>query len=217
MLYLIFIIKMEVYVKQLKRDFNHLMLLSDDFYGSLSRYLFLKRKKKGEVIKALGQKGSYSRYLCKGLIGVYKIEKETEYLLYVFKETDLIHDWISYACCKKSSIEIKAISEVLYLEFSLLDLKCMLAKHPEIIHLLLLLNHRIQVRIYQQVDILRKGIKEGLPFFCKAYSGIELHLSYQDWASLFSSSIRTVGRVLSKHTLGYRIPKEIPEQETLIF
>ena len=189
---------MENFIKKIREDLNRHIPLSDEFYTTLNRYLFLKKRKRREIISSPDQKRKCSLYICQGYVGVYKLQQGKEFLILVFKEKNLVHDWIKYSSEPDSQILVKAITDTVYLEFSLSDLRFLILRHPETFNLILVLNHRIQVASYHFMELIRKEFIYGYSAFCHCFPGIQGYLNYSDWASLFSTSTRTVGRVLSQ-------------------
>lgn len=182
----------------MKRDYDTLFPVSENLYRTISLYLELKKKKKGEVLKPFGSVEILSRYICEGFIGVYYDFQGDPVLKYVLNPTDTAFDIQSYFSQQKSTIEIRALSDAVFFEFHKDSEIQVVSKFPEFARLGILINHRIQDRLAQQMAILRMDFKHGYHAFIQFYPGIEKHLKYSDWAGLFQCGIRTVSRVLNE-------------------
>ncbi|RIW13109.1 Crp/Fnr family transcriptional regulator [Algoriphagus lacus] len=193
---------MEILIKKMKQDYDSLHPVSEELYHLLSRHLIVRRYRKGDVIKPVYQEERASRYICRGHVGVYFEQSQGLALGYVGRETDTVFDMVSYSGELKSNIEIRAISEVVILEFPKENEQLVVKRYPDFAQLGILINHRIQERMSQQMTILRSPMLEGYPKFCQLFPGIEDLLHYQDWADLFATSTRTVGRVFTELAKG---------------
>lgn len=187
---------MEPYLLKMKADYDQLVTVSDELYRSLSLHLEFRKVKKGEFLKRVGEIEKCSRYLCYGLVGMYSVIDGLPVLQNIFQETDAVFDAHSYTTMVKSNIEIRAISETGYFEFSKAKEMLVVENFPEFAKLGIEINHRIQQRKDKQNAILRLGLRKGYPLLCELIPGLQEFLHHQDWADLFNSSERTVSRVL---------------------
>lgn len=196
---------MEKYLKSMKEEFDKLFPVSESLYKSLSLFLNLRKLQKGEILKSFNEIENKSRYICEGFVGVYKKEIlakskiEESQLKYVLQDTDNAFDMVSYSSSTLTRVEIKAISEVVFFEFSKEGEREIILRYPEFAQLGILINHRIQERFTKQTIILRKPFKIAYSLFLERYPGIEKYLKYEDWSGLFGISERTVCRVISEH------------------
>ncbi|QYH38956.1 Crp/Fnr family transcriptional regulator [Algoriphagus sp. NBT04N3] len=193
---------METYIQQMKEDYDSILPVSEDLYRSISLFLDLKRRKRGEVLKPSGSVETLSRYICEGYVGIYYPQKEELHLRYVLSPTDTVFDMHSYLSEEKSLVEIRALTDILFFEFPKEAEIQVVSQFPEFAQLGILINHRIQQRLDRQNAILRMDFKEGYPAFLQSHPGIEFYLKNWDWASLFQCSLRTVSRVLNSRKGG---------------
>lgn len=189
---------MEPYLLKMKEDYDQLLFVSDDLYRSLSLHLEFKKAKKGVVLKRAGDIEKCSRYLCNGLVGTYKVMDGALSLKNIYQKTDAVFDAESYTFGIKTTLEIKAISDVTYFEFPKIKEMLVVESFPDFAKLGIEINHRIQQRKDKQNEILRLGLRQGYALFCKLIPEAQNFLHNQDWAQLFNSSERTVSRVLNE-------------------
>lgn len=193
---------METYIQQMKQDYDSILPVSEDLYRSISLFLDLKRRKRGEVLKPSGSVETLSRYICEGYVGIYYPQKEEMHLRYVLSPTDTVFDMHSYLSEEKSLVEIRALTDILFFEFPKEAEIKVVSEFPEFAQLGILINHRIQQRLDRQNAILRMDFKDGYPAFLQSHPGIGFYLKNWDWASLFQCSLRTVSRVLNSRKGG---------------
>ncbi|MBB6328860.1 CRP-like cAMP-binding protein [Algoriphagus iocasae] len=187
------------YMDQLIADYNRIKKFSDEAYESVFHKLILRRVSRGEILKKVDTVDIKSRYICEGFLGLYQEGKAGFQLVRIFGKSDTAFDEKSFRTNIPSKSIIKALSDTVYLGFTLEAETELLAKKPEFYSLALEVVHRINKRHVEQEAIKAKKFKEGFPLLLKKLPGIGQYLKNQDLADLFNCSISTVERL--KYTL----------------
>lgn len=184
----------EEFVQQMVDDYEQLIHIPKESYDLVIPRLNLIEKKPGEVIKDSGQIDKMSRYICKGFVGYYNHTAFGNTLFSIYQPSDTVFDLDSYRSGVPGKIEIKAISAVSYLEFSIKSEKELLEIDPHLIRLALAINQRILKRQAKVLEISKMGFDRGYPLLIKEFKGIGTKLSNQDLASFFNLSVRSLIR-----------------------
>lgn len=183
---------MENNLKKLKEDCVQLVPgLSLDF-EKLRYYIYLKKAKRGDIIKEPNTIEICSRYICEGYIGLLKEGEEGEALKEIFKVTDIAFDFKSYWKEKKTKSYLKCLSDVVYFEVSKKSELELVRLFPEFTSLGLAINHRLLERFSRRSNLKGQGIHKSYPKFLQVFPGIDEVLSQNKIASYFGCTARTV-------------------------
>jgi hypothetical protein len=184
----------EVFIQRMIDDYEQLVHIPKESYELVSSRLSLVRKNQGQIIKAAGQIDRMSRYICDGFIGYYSHTSSENILFAIHQSSDTVFDLDSYRTGIPSATEIKAISDVSYLEFSIQSEKELLGRDPHLMRLALAINQRIIKRQANILKISKMGFDIGYPILIKEFKGIGNQISNQDLATFFNLSVRSLIR-----------------------
>ncbi|MDI1323182.1 MAG: hypothetical protein PSV36_10565 [Algoriphagus sp.] len=189
---------MDDFKKRMWEDYHQIIPLSLEIYEDVFRSLILKKIKKGIIIKQPGTADGVSRYLCEGFIGEY-VYVNGEYVLeQIFQPTDTVFDDSSFYPQIKTDVFLKALSDVVFLEFSKESELMVIKKSRELNRLSHFVIHRLTERKSNLNRIRLKRLEKGYPDLLKEYPGVETVLTQSDIASFFASSVRSVARLQAK-------------------
>lgn len=191
---------------------NNLMKMREDYdnlvpglnldYEKLKLYMYLRRGKKGMVLKEAHSIETCSRYVCDGYLGLFVQKEEGEVLKEIFKVTDVAFDFKSYWRNKKTKSYLSCLSDVTYFEVSKKSEHDLVKTFPEFVDLGLAINHRLQDRLVKRSSIKNMGIHKGYKKFLQEFPGIQALLSQSRIASYFNCTARTVRSVQKKFKEG---------------
>lgn len=189
---------MDEYKRRMWEDYNQIIPISLEAYGDVFKSLLLKKLKKGAILKPKGTADGVSRYLCDGFIGEYVAVKDEFILEQIFQPTDTVFDDSSFFAQIKTDVYLKALSDVIFLEFSKESELMVIKKSKELNQLSHFVIHRLTERKSNLNRIRLKRLEGGYSELMKEYPGIEKVLTQADIASFFSSSVRSVARLQAK-------------------
>ncbi|MBN3581961.1 hypothetical protein JYB64_06140 [Algoriphagus aestuarii] len=191
---------------------NNLMKMREDYenlvpglnldYEKLKLFMYLRRGKKGVILKESHTVENCSRYICEGYLGLLVQKEEGEVLKEIFRSTDVAFDIKSYSRNKKTKSYLVCLSDVTYFEVSKKSEHELVKTFPEFIELGLAINHRLQDRLVKRSSIRGMGIHKGYKKFLQEFPAIETLLSQNRIASYFNCTTRTVRSVQKKFKTG---------------
>ncbi|MFC5623627.1 hypothetical protein [Algoriphagus winogradskyi] len=182
-------------MNQLITDFNSIKRFSDESYESVYQKLTLCRVSRGQVLKKVDMVDDKSRYIGKGYVGLYQEAQNGFKLFRIFGPSDVAFDEQSFRSNTPSKTLLRALSETVFLEFSLEAENELLSNKPEFYSLALEVAHRINKRQVEQQAIKARKFTDGFPLLLKKFPGIGQYLKNQDLADFFNCSISTVERL----------------------
>lgn len=183
-----------VYIEMLIRDYDQLHPLPRSVYQEVIPHLNLVKYKRGTILKKSGQVDRFSRYICKGFIGYYgHIEGEPS-LLTIFKQSDTAFDLESYGHNTPSDKELRAISDVVFFEFSIDSQRALLSHDIRLLQLAHSISMRVLERHGKSLEIAKMRIREGYPVLMKEFPGLESELTNADLGGFFRVTKRTAER-----------------------
>jgi hypothetical protein len=188
----------EKFIEKMINDFDHLIHVPRKSYDLVVPNLKLVYRQRGEIIKRAGETDFLSRYICEGFVGYYNMTTIGKSLFAIFQPTDIVFDLDSYRSGSPSLNELKAISQVTYLEFSVETENELVIRDPNLMRLALLVNQRITHRQAKVHEISKMGFEEGYLSLLKEFKGLGTILANRDLASFFHVSLRTVERMKPK-------------------
>ena len=183
------------YLHQLIADYNSIRKFSDESYEAVFQKLTLRKVYRGEILKKVNTVDIKSRYICKGYLGLFQERKSGFQLSVIFGESDSAFDEQSFRTNTASNSIIRALSDTIYLGFTLEAEIELLSKKPEFYSLALEVAHRINRRHAEQQAIKDRKFKDGFPLLLKKFPGIAQYLKNQELADFFNCSISTVERL----------------------
>ena len=175
-------------------DYNRIIPLSIELYGDVFQSLIIKKLKRGSIIKQPGTADEVSRYLIEGFIGEYITFKNGLILDQIFQRTDTVFDDSSFLSQIQTNIFLKALSDVIFLEFPKETELMVMKKSKELNHLFHFVLHRLTERKSNLNRIRLKKLEGGYPDLIRDYVGIDQVLTQADIASFFVTSVRSVAR-----------------------
>ncbi|GAB2493425.1 cyclic nucleotide-binding domain-containing protein [Algoriphagus taiwanensis] len=184
----------ERFIEMMIADYEQLIHIPKDSYSLVIPQLKLIHKQRGEFLKKAGVVDKVSRYICEGFIGYYRSTPSGLRLFAIYQPSDTVFDLDSYRSGKPSDAEIKAISPVIYLEFSFDDEQDLTAKDIFIMRLALAVNQRVTQRQARVLEISKMGFETGYPILMKEFKGLAGEISNPDLGSFFNISTRSVIR-----------------------
>lgn len=187
----------EKFIDQMISDYEQVLHIPRKSYDLVIPQLNLVYRNRGEFIKAAGEADFFSRYICQGFVGYYKNTTDDKLLFALYQTSDTVFDLDSYRTGKQSQNELKAISKVAYLEFSIEAENEAIISDPNLMRLALLVNQRITNRQSRVHEISKMGFEEGYPILIQEFKGIGGELTNKDLASFFQVSTRTINRMKS--------------------
>lgn len=179
---------------QLIADFNSIKRFSDESYETVYQKLTLWKVSRGQVLKKVDMVDDKSRYICEGFVGLFQEGHNGFKLFRIFGPSDVAFDEQSFRSNSSSKTLLRALSETVFLEFSLEAENDLLSKKPEFYSLALEVAHLINKRHVEQQAIKAIKFKAGFPLLLKKFPGIGQYLKNQDLADFFNCSISTVER-----------------------
>lgn len=186
-------------MEMLIRDYDQLLPLPRAIYQKVLPNLKLVRLKRGTILKKLGHTDQISRYLCKGFIGLYSPIEEVPTLFSIFKPSDTAFDLVSYGMGIPSDNELRAISDVTFLEFTQESEKLLLSADLHLLQLAHKISLRVMARQARSLEISKMGIQLGYSVLMQEYPGLEGELTNSDLGGFFRVTKRTAERF--KHNL----------------
>lgn len=193
---------MENHIKKMWEDYQQIIPLSLETYEDVFKSLILKKVKKGVVLKQAGTADGVSRYLCEGFIGEYVFVNGEYVLEQIFQPTDAVFDDSSFYPQIKTDVFLKALCNVVFLEFSKESELMVIKKSRELNRLSHFVIHRLTERKSNLNRIRLKRLESGYSDLLKEYPGVEKVLTQADIASFFASSVRSVARLQAKLKTG---------------
>ncbi|UZD22307.1 hypothetical protein PBT90_02505 [Algoriphagus halophytocola] len=181
-------------MNQLIADNNRIRKFSDEAYEAVFQKLTLRRVSRGEILKKVDTVDVKSRYICEGFLGLFQEGKKGLQLFRIFGKSDTAFDEQSFRSNAPSKTMIRALSDTVFLGFTLEAETEILSRKPEFYSLALEVAHRINKRHVEQEAIKTRKFMDGFPLLLKKYPGIGQHLKNQDLADFFNCSISTVER-----------------------
>lgn len=142
---------------QLIADYNSIRKFSDESYETIFQKLTLRRVSRGEVLKKVDMVDIKSRYICEGYLGLFHEGKSGYKLFRIFGPSDVAFDEQSFRTNTPSKTILRALSDTVYLGFTLEAETELLSNKPEFYSLALEVAHRINKRHVEQ-----EAIKESL-------------------------------------------------------
>lgn len=183
-----------IYIEMLIQDYDQLHPLPRSVYREVIPYLTLVKQKRGTILKKSGQVDRVSRYLLKGFIGYYGQFEGGPSLLTIFKPSDTAFDLESYGHETPSDKELKAISDIVFFEFSIESQKVLLSKDIRLIQLAHSISMRVLERHGRSLEIAKMRIRDGYSVLMKEYPGLEAELTNADLGGFFRVTKRTAER-----------------------
>ncbi|MBN7816262.1 Crp/Fnr family transcriptional regulator [Algoriphagus pacificus] len=182
-------------MNQLIADYNSIRRFSAESYETVFQKLILRKVSRGEILKKVDMVDIKSRYICEGYLGLFREGKSGFQLFRIFGKSDTAFDEQSFRSNTPSNSIIRALSDTVYLGFTLESEIELLSNKPEFYALALEVTHRINKRHLEQEAIKAKKFKDGFPLLLKKFPGIGQYLKNQDLADFFNCSISTVERL----------------------
>lgn len=193
---------MENNLKKMKEDYGKLVPgLSLDF-EKLKFYMYLKKAKKGTILKQSGTVEICSRYICEGYTCRMKAKESEDRVKEIFKETDVACDFKSYWKGKKTKSYLICLTDVVYFELSKKSELELVRLFPEFTSLGLAINHRLLERLAKRSSMKVNGIHKSYGKFLETFPGIDEVLSQSKIASYFGCTDRTVRSVQKEYKSG---------------
>ncbi|MEB2778491.1 hypothetical protein SYJ56_24495 [Algoriphagus sp. D3-2-R+10] len=190
---------MDIYMEQMKADYDQLVDGLDASYKKLDLYVDLRKAKKNEILKKTSSVESCSRYLCSGFVGLFQEGEERDILTEIFMTSDVAFDSESYLNASRTDFYLKCLSDIIFIELSKKAESQVIENHPKFVKLGLAINHRMLSRQGERSRIKNLGISRGYPEFVNALPGIEKLLTQSELASYFNCTDRTVRSVLKEY------------------
>ena len=190
------------FITMLINDYDQLLKLPHEAYDWVIPSLKQLNLKRGTVIKKQATADKVSRYLCQGFIGSYREIAGELKLFSLFKATDTVFDETSFRSGFVSETVLKAISDVVFLEFPTGAEIVLLDRHSRFTLLAHKVAHRITERNGRVHAISRMGIYKGYEKLMFEFPGLEAEITNADLADFFGVHTRTVERW--KHNLKTR-------------
>lgn len=187
------------FITMMISDYDQLLKLPREAYDLVLPNLRQVSLKRGVVIKRQGQADKTSRYLCSGFIGSYRVIETELKLFSIYRATDAVFDETSFRSGLPSDTVLKAISDVVFFEFSTESEMNILGKHALLSLLAHKVSHRITERNSRVLAIAKLGIEKGYSVLMKEFPGMEAQITNADIGSFFGVSTRTAERW--KHNL----------------
>lgn len=184
----------ETCIKMMIADYEQLVHIPKQSYDLVIPQLRLVHKQRGELIKREGEVDKISRYICEGFIGYYRSTPSGQTLFAIYQPSDSVFDFDSYRSGKPSDSQIKAISSVSYLEFSIDSELELIAKDSSLMRLALAVNQRVTQRQARVLELSKMGFDIGYPILMKEFKGLATEISNADLGSFFNYSVRSVIR-----------------------
>lgn len=187
---------------KMKSDYDKLVPGLNLDYEKLKLYMYLRRGKKGSLLKEALTIETCSRYILDGYLGLMVEKVDGEILKEIFKPTDVAFDFKSYWKGKKTKSFLICLTDVTFFEVSKKSEKDLVKNFPEFIDLGLAINHRLQERLSRRSAIKGMGVLKGYRKFLKTFPGIDGILSQNRIATFFGCTTRTVRSVQKKFNAG---------------
>lgn len=184
----------EKFVEMMIADYEQLVHVPKESYALVIPRLRLVQKQRGELLKKEGTVDRLSRYICEGFIGYYRATPSGLMLFAIYQPSDTVFDLDSYRSGEPSDAQIKAISNVTYLEFSIDSEQDLVAKDANLMRLALAVNQRVIQRQARVLEICKMGFEIGYPILMKEFKGLAVEISNPDLGSFFNYSVRSVIR-----------------------
>lgn len=181
-------------IEMMIADYEQLIHIPRETYDKVIPHLKLVQKQRGEFLKREGEVEKVSRYLCAGFIGYYRSTPSGLSLFAIYQSTDAVFDLESYRTGQPSQAQIKAISPVTYLEFSIDSETDLVTKDASLMRLALAVNQRLTQRQARVLEISKMGFDVGYPILVKEFKGLAAEISNSDLGSFFNYSVRSVIR-----------------------
>lgn len=179
----------------MKQDYDQLNPGLSLDYQKLKLYMYLRKGKKGMILKESNAIELCSRYICEGYMGLMKQTEEVEVLKEIFNQSDVAFDFKSYWKEKKTKSYLICLTDVVYFEVSKKSESDLIKNFPEFTRLGLAINHRLLERLSRRSSIKGMGIHKGYKKFLQIFPGIDQILSQNKIASYFGCTARTVRSV----------------------
>jgi hypothetical protein len=189
----------EEFINQMIRDYDQELLIPRQSYDLVIPNLNLVYKNRGELIKRAGETDVYSRYICQGFVGYYNRTGLGYHLFSIYQSTDTVFDLDSYRTGMPSDNILKAISRVVYLEFSAEAENEVIVLDRHLMELALVINQRITKRQSRVHEISKMKFEEGYPLLIHEFKGIGQELTNDELGSFFHVSSRTIDRKKTSH------------------
>lgn len=184
----------EEFIEMMIADYEQLLHVPKESYDLVIPRLRIVQKSRGELIKREGSVDRMSRYICQGFIGYYRTTPTGLSLFAIYQSSDTVFDLDSYRSGEPSDAQIKAISQVSYLEFSIDSEQDLITKDTYLMRLALAVNQRVTQRQARVLEISKMGFDKGYPILMKEFKGLAVEISNPDLASFFNYSVRSVIR-----------------------
>jgi hypothetical protein len=186
------------YFKKMMEDYNNIKFFSENEYQSVLRRIVFRKYPKNYILKNKNEPDNFSRYICNGYIGLFDGTINRNKLKLIFGPTDTVFDKKGFRESKPTPIIIKTLSETMLFEFSKASEMALFEMNKDFCLLALEVSHRITLRTFEQSELKRLGLKNGVSSLAKKYPGIEKILKNQDLADYFNTSLRTIERHKAK-------------------
>ncbi|MDR7128107.1 CRP-like cAMP-binding protein [Algoriphagus sp. 4150] len=182
------------FLNQLIKDFDQILKLPRETYEWVSPYLKEVRLKRGTIIKKSGTADKASRYLLEGFAGSFTPNGEKLMLVKIFQASDIVFDESSFRAGIPGPTMLKAISDVVFMEFPKEAEAMLLGRHAELVLLAHKVIHRIAERNATVHHISKLGLRRGYQILMDEFPRLESEITNADLASFFDVSTRTVER-----------------------
>ncbi|MFC5624569.1 hypothetical protein [Algoriphagus winogradskyi] len=186
------------YRLQLIDFYKSLMEISEEDLSALFSRLDQKRFKKGMIIKEAGKIDQFSRFVCEGLIGLYREKDGTPNLEYLFTTGDIATEFHSYYTNQASEYYLKTLNDGVYIELSADSQEYVAKKNHNLMKLESKVMSYIMSRRTEMNGIRLLGLEAGYRELTKYLGDYIFLLKQTDLAGLFNCSLRKVSRWYSE-------------------
>lgn len=183
-----------LYFKKMMLDYNSIIPFSDLEYEEVRKRVVFRKYPKRFILKEAGKSDHCSRYICRGMIGLYEQSSGKPKLTLIMSETDTAFDEEGFRENLITDNVLMTLTDCLLFEFGREEEQELFRVNANFRSLALEVAHRITKRNFEQMEIKRLGVRNGLEKLMNRFRGIEKVLRNQELADYFSWSLRNTER-----------------------
>ncbi|MEB2778356.1 hypothetical protein SYJ56_23810 [Algoriphagus sp. D3-2-R+10] len=110
---------MDIYMEQLIADYNTIKKFPEESYEDVYHKLTLRSVSRNGILKKVDMADEKCRYICEGYVGLFQEMQDGLKLFRIFGPSDVAFDEQSFRTKTPSKTVLKALSDTVFLDFSL--------------------------------------------------------------------------------------------------
>jgi|GEM_PF-2601192 len=185
-----------VWINKMKKHLDSIYPLSQELYHEMAKFLNLKHYPKGAIIKDENKVDTDLRYICQGILGLFKSDGMGNInMIRPYFKGDIVCDFESFSSGLTNDYIIKSYSDSVLITLDKRYEEELFTSNPRIAMLSIRLHYQIHVQAFFWDELKIMKPREAYDTLIGKYPAINDELLFKDVASALNISLRSFNRL----------------------